>query len=105
MDLPLDKTLKLGIQTLHRRTEPAEGAWLPTIEELERLVRRVDDCGDDSLWVGDHLAFTTAVPDPLLQLAQAAVLRRRPPIGTDVYLLPPRQAALVARPAAPFGPL
>ena len=100
MDLPLEKTLKLGIQTLHRRTEPAEGAWLPTIEELERLVRLVDDCGYDSLWVGDHLAFNIAVLDPLLQLAQAAVLSRRLTIGTNVYILPLRQAALVAKQVA-----
>ena len=32
MDLPLDDHLSIGVQTLHRRTEPAEGPWQPTIE-------------------------------------------------------------------------
>jgi len=100
MTLPLDTTLKLGIQTLHRRTEPAEGPWRPTISELESLVRLVDDCGYDSLWVGDHLAFNISILDPLLQLAQAAVLSRRLTLGTNVYILPLRQAALVAKQVA-----
>ena len=64
MTLPLDTKLKLGIQTIHRRTEPPPGTtdvppWLPTIDELAALVRLVDDCGYDSLWVGDHVAFAT----------------------------------------------
>ena len=37
MDLPLDKRLSLGVQTLHRRTEPATGPWLPTIDELSAI--------------------------------------------------------------------
>ena len=38
MDLPLDPTLKIGIQTIHRRTEPAVGPWLPMIDEMHALV-------------------------------------------------------------------
>jgi probable F420-dependent oxidoreductase len=97
MDLPLDDHLSIGVQTLHRRTEPAEGPWLPTIDELADLVGLVDRCGYDSMWVGDHVAFTIAIFDPLMQLAQAAVLSRRLMFGTDVYLLPLRHPTPIAK--------
>lgn len=97
MDLPLDDHLSIGVQTLHRRTEPAEGPWLPTIDELSDLVTLVDRCGYDSMWVGDHVAFTIAIFDPLMQLAQAAVISRRLVFGTDVYLLPLRHPTSVAK--------
>ena len=97
MDLPLNDHLSIGVQTLHRRTEPAEGAWLPTIDELADLVGLVDRCGYDSMWVGDHVAFTIAIFDPLLQLAQAAVLSRRLVFGTDVFLLPLRHPTPIAK--------
>jgi probable F420-dependent oxidoreductase len=97
MDLPLDDHLSIGVQTMHRRTEPAEGPWLPTIDELAELVGLVDRCGYDSMWVGDHVAFTIAIFDPLLQLAQAAVLSRRLVFGTDVFLLPLRHPTPVAK--------
>src|ERR1700722_3842636 len=100
MPLPLDKTLKLGIQTIHRRTEPADAPWLPTIDELTSLVRLVDDCGYDSLWVGDHVAFAVSILDPLLQLAQAAVVSRRLLLGTNVYLVPLRQPGPIAKQVA-----
>jgi len=82
MDLPLDDRLRIGVQTIHRRTEPAEGPWLPTIDELSTLVGLVDRGGYDSLWVGDHISFPLAIFDPLLQLAQAAVVSRRLRLGT-----------------------
>lgn len=97
MDLPLDDHLSVGVQTLHRRTEPAEGPWLPTIDEMADLVGLVDRCGYDSMWVGDHVAFTIAIFDPLMQLAQAAVVSRRLIFGTDVYLLPLRHPTPVAK--------
>jgi probable F420-dependent oxidoreductase len=95
--LPLDNQLRIGIQTIHRRTEPAVGPWLPRIDELVALVERVDQCGFDSLWVGDHIAFAIPILDPLLQLAQAAVVSRRLQLGTNVYLLPLRHAGPVAK--------
>lgn len=100
MDLPLDRGLKIGLQTLHRRSEPAEGPWLPRIDDLVALVEQVDRCGYDSLWVGDHIAFTTAILDPLLTLAQAAMASRRLRLGTGVYLLPLRPPAPVAKQVA-----
>ena len=97
MDLPLDDRLLIGVQTIHRRTEPATGPWLPTIDELRELVELVDRCGYDSLWVGDHISFPLAIFDPLLQLAQAAVISRRLLFGTGVYLLPLRHPTPVAK--------
>lgn len=97
MTLPLDPQLKIGIQTIHRRTEPAVGPWLPTIDELVTMVQLVDRAGFDSIWVGDHLSFAIPILDPLLQLAQAAVASRRLLLGTGVYLLPLRHPGPVAK--------
>jgi probable F420-dependent oxidoreductase len=97
MDLPLDDRLRIGVQTIHRRTEPAEDRWLPTIDEMSTLVGLVDRGGYDSLWVGDHISFPLAIFDPLLQLAQAAVVSRRLLLGTGVYLLPLRHPTPVAK--------
>jgi alkanesulfonate monooxygenase SsuD/methylene tetrahydromethanopterin reductase-like flavin-dependent oxidoreductase (luciferase family) len=98
--LPLDNRLRLGIQTIHRRTEPAAGPWQPKIDELVELVELVDRSGYDSLWVGDHISFAVPILDPLLQLAQAAVVSRRLTLGTGVYLLPLRHPAPVAKQVA-----
>ena len=89
--------LRIGVQTIHRRTEPAIGTWLPTIDEMRTLVELVDRSGYDSLWVGDHLSFHIAILDPLLQLAQAAVMSRRLVFGTGVYLVPLRHPTPVAK--------
>jgi probable F420-dependent oxidoreductase len=97
MNLVLEDKLRIGIQTLHRRTEPADGPWLPTIDELVEFVQLVDRCGYDSLWVGDHISFAVPILDPLLQLAQAAVVSRRLTLGTSVLLLPLRHPTPVAK--------
>lgn len=97
MTLTLDTSLRVGIQTIHRRTEPADTPWLPRIDELVELVKLVDDCGYDSLWAGDHISFPVAILDPLLQLAQAAVVSRRLTLGTSVLLLPLRHPTPVAK--------
>ena len=100
MPLPLDPTLKIGIQNIHRRTEPATAPWQPTIGELTELVGLVDRCDYDSLWVGDHLAFPMSILDPLLQLAQAAVVSRKLLLGTNVYLVPLRSPGPIAKQVA-----
>jgi probable F420-dependent oxidoreductase len=97
MTLPLDTMLKIGIQNIHRRTEPATAPWLPSIDEMAELVGLVDGCGYDSLWVGDHLSFPMSILDPLLQLAQAAVVSRRLLLGTNVYLVPLRHPGPIAK--------
>ena len=100
MNLPLEPKLRIGVQTIHRRSEPATGPWLPSIDEMRELVELVDRCGFDSLWVGDHISFPAAILDPLLQLAQAAVVSRRLVLGTAVYLLPLRHPVPVAKQVA-----
>ena len=55
------------------------------------------DCGYDSLWAGDHISFPVPILDPLLQLAQAAVVSRRLTLGTSVLLLPLRHPTPVAK--------
>ncbi len=97
MALILDTRLRIGIQTIHRRTEPADGPWLPRIDELVELVKLVDESGYDSLWCGDHISFAVPILDPLLQLAQAAVVSRRLMLGTSVLLLPLRHPSVVAK--------
>jgi probable F420-dependent oxidoreductase len=64
-----------------------------TIESLDRLQY-------DSVWVGDHIAYTTPILDPMLQLAQAAALSDRLKVGTGIYLLPLRSAAIAAKQAS-----
>ena len=100
MDLALDDKLRIGLITIHRRTEPATGRWVPSIAELRELVELVDSCGYDSLWCGDHISFPMAILDPLLQLAQAAMVSRRLTFGTSVYLLPLRHPVPVAKQVA-----
>ena len=97
MELPLDKRLSIGLQTIHRRTEAANGPWLPRIDEMCALVELIDRSGYDSLWVGDHISFPLHIFDPLLQLAQAAVVSRRLQFGTSVFLLPLRHPTPVAK--------
>lgn len=97
MPLPLAKKLSIGVQTIHRRTEPATAPWEPRIEDLVQLVQLVDRCGYDSLWAGDHISYAIPILDPLLQLAQAAVVSRRLILGTSVLLLPLRHPTPVAK--------
>jgi len=100
MSLPLSPTLQVGIQTIHRRTEPAVGPWRPTADEGRALVELVDRLGYDSLWTGDHLSFAIPILDPLIQLAQAAAVSPRLTFGTGVYLLPLRHPGPVAKQVA-----
>jgi len=97
---PHDSRLRFGVQSIHRRTEPADAPWRPLVEDLAALIDVVDRSGYDSIWVGDHVAFAIPFLDPLLQLAQAAVLSRRLTVGTAVYLLPLRNPGPVAKQVA-----
>ena len=97
MALPLEAKLKIGINTMLRRTEPATGPWLPKLDDLIATVEKVDKLGFDSFWCGDHIAFAIPMLDPLLQIAQAAVISRRLTFGTAVYLMPLRHPVPVAK--------
>ena len=98
--MKLPNKLRLGVQTIHRRTEPAVGPWRPTIEEGRQLIELVDRSGYDSIWLGDHLSFALPYLDPFIQLAQAAVMSDRLMLGIGVYLLPLRHPGPVAKQAA-----
>jgi probable F420-dependent oxidoreductase len=100
MALPLDKTLKIGVSTMYRRTEPAVGPWIPRIDEMVEVVSQVDRLGYDSFWVGDHISMAIPFLDPFQQIAQASVISRRLTFGIGVYLLPLRHPTPVAKQAA-----
>ena len=97
MGIPLDKTLKIGVSTMLRRTEPATGPWTPNVDELVDVVTEIDRLGFDAFWCGDHIAFAIPILDPLTQIAQAAVASRRLTFGTAVFLLPLRHPTPVAK--------
>lgn len=100
MALPLDTGMKIGIQTIHREPDNQVGPWHPKIDGLVSFVETADKAGFDSLWVGDHLSMPLPFFDPLLLLAQAALVSRRLLLGTGVYLLPLRHPGPVAKQAA-----
>ena len=89
MSLPLADTLRYGWMTA-----------MSDADEVREVVALAERSGLDSLWVGDHIAFTVPILDPLLQLAQAAVLSERLLLGTSVYLLPLRHPVPVAKQVA-----
>ena len=97
MNLSLKTSLKFGVQTIYRRTEPAVGPWAPDTEDARRLIRLVDDLGYDSMWVGDHVAFTIPILDSITQLAWACGQSERLTFGTGIYLLPLRHPTPVAK--------
>ncbi len=86
MPLPLDDTIRFGLMTR-----------LPTRDVNRKTTALLEELGFDSVWVGDHIAFTTPLLDPLLQLAQAAAFTETLTVGTSVYLMPLRPAAAVAK--------
>src|SRR5262245_63318835 len=77
MVLPLESSLKIGVNTMLRRTEPATRPWMPTLDDLVEVVQHVDRLGFDSFWCGDHVAFAIPFLDPITQIAQAAVISKR----------------------------
>lgn len=86
MTLPLEKDLKFGWMTS-----------MDSMSSVRQTTKLADEIGMDSLWVGDHIAFAVPIMDPLLQLAQAAVLSDRLILGTSVFLLPLRHPTTIAK--------
>ena len=89
MVLPLTSKTEFGVQTR-----------LPTPDLTEKTVKILDQLEFDSLWVGDHLAFTMPILDPFVQLAHACAYSRRLTVATGVYLLPMRHPAAAAKQGA-----
>jgi probable F420-dependent oxidoreductase len=89
MALSLATETKFGIQTR-----------LPTPDLTEKTVELLDRLEFDSIWVGDHLAFTMPILDPFVQLAHACAYSKKLTVATGVYLLPMRHPAAAAKQAA-----
>ena len=85
MALSLATETKFGIQTR-----------LPTPDLTEKTVESLDRLEFDSIWVGDHLAFTMPILDPFVQLAHACAYSKKLTVATGVYLLPMRHPAAAA---------
>jgi probable F420-dependent oxidoreductase len=77
----------------------AQLAHHPASEQFE-LVRAVERLGYDSVWTGDHVSFHNPMHDSLALLASYASITTRVKLGTAVYLLALRPAAIAAKAAA-----
>ena len=86
MTLLLDDTVRIGLTS--RLATPAE---------IRETVALAEDLGLDSLWCGEHIAYTSPILDPFVRLSHAAALSRRLVLGTGVYLVPLRPAAAIAK--------
>ena len=86
MALPLDDTVRIGITSR-----------LATPEEVRETVALAEDVGLDSLWCGEHVAYTSPILDPFVRLSYAAAVSESLTLGTCVYLVPLRPAAAIAK--------
>ena len=77
----------------------AQLAHHPAAEQFE-MVRAVERLGYDSVWTGDHVSFHNPMHDSLALLASYASITTRVKLGTAVYLLALRPAAIAAKAAA-----
>src|SRR3546814_19553410 len=96
MDLPLEGKLKVGVNTMHRRTEPAVGPWQPSIDELVAMVRQVDELVYDSLWRGDHTSLAFPFIVLFFSIQTAEVARHCLLLGQSFYLTPLLQPHSIA---------
>jgi len=86
MTLNLDNRVQFGIT-----------ARLSTRAIIRRTTGLLEEIGFQSLWAGDHIAFTSPILDPMLGLSQAAAMSDTLKVGTAVFLLPLRSAAAAAK--------
>ena len=84
MAVPLDDKFLIGVQTIHRRTEPAVGPWRPTVAEgreqvemIDRLARTRSEEHDKhgELSVLQYEAHVPLAENQLRKLAQDAIDR------------------------------
>jgi probable F420-dependent oxidoreductase len=76
----------------------------PPAEQFE-LVRRVEALGFDSVWTGDHVSFHGPIHESLTLLATYVPITSRLRLGTAVYLLALRSAAIAAKATATLDAL
>jgi probable F420-dependent oxidoreductase len=84
--LPLAKTIRFGA---------ISGAL--DGEHARQAAATVARLGYDSLFTGDHIAFTGPISDPLTEIAFWGALEPKLTLGTSVYLLPLRHPTIVAK--------
>jgi len=66
-------------------------------QQARRAVQAVAAMGYDSVFAGDHVAFTSPIIDPLTEIAFWGAIEPRLTFGTSVYLLPLRHPTIVAK--------
>lgn len=71
----------------------------PPAEQFD-LVRRLEALGYDGVFTGDHVSFHNPIHESLTLLASYASITTRLRLGTAVYLLALRPAAVAAKAAA-----
>jgi probable F420-dependent oxidoreductase len=76
----------------------------PPREQFD-LVRRVEALGFDSVWCGDHVSFNLPLYESLTLLASYASITERIKLGSAVYLLALRPAAVAAKVTATLDAL
>ena len=68
----------------------------PPKEQFE-LARSVEELGFESVWTGDHVSFHNPLYESLTLLSTYAAITSRIRLGTAVYLLALRSAAIAAK--------
>ena len=66
-------------------------------QEQFALARRVEELGYESVWTGDHVSFHNPLYESLTLLSTYAAITSRVRLGTAVYLLALRSAAIAAK--------
>ncbi|HYK66176.1 MAG TPA: LLM class flavin-dependent oxidoreductase, partial [Patescibacteria group bacterium] len=62
-----------------------------------KSVNALSQWGFDTIWTGDHVAFTGPIDDALIQLTYLSALKPDLIFGTSVYLLALRHPTTVAK--------
>ena len=76
----------------------------PPAEQFD-LVRRVEALGFESVWTGDHVSFHGPIHESITLLASYVPITSRIRLGTAVYLLALRPAAIAAKSTATLDAL
>jgi probable F420-dependent oxidoreductase len=86
---------------------PRFGAQLSLHPPAEQwaLVRRLEALGFDSIWSGDHVSFHNPIYEAMTLLASYASITTRVRLGSAVYLLALRSAAVAAKVTATLDAL
>jgi len=72
-------------------------AGVPTPDAFFHFIDRVEELGLDSLWVGDHIAWTNPTLEALTVLACYVARTKRITVGTSVLIMPLRQPVVLAK--------